>query len=96
MNSAEMHVVNGFTYHVNAIQESNERFRGQIYIFSRKDTGEFFTPPKIIFTPVTFKTLRAAIIEADAYCCEIMLNGDLNGFLEVAQSHVAKTDDCIR
>ncbi|MGK5040405.1 hypothetical protein ACQ4WQ_08690 [Janthinobacterium sp. GB1R12] len=92
MNTINMHIVNGFTYHVDAIQEIDNRHRGQIYIFGREDTGENFSPPKIIYTPTAFKTARAAIIEAESYCYEVFQNGDLESFLAVTEQQTANGD----
>jgi hypothetical protein len=85
MNTIETHVVNGFTYRVDAAQEIDGRHRGQIFILYCEDTGEFFIPPKIIRTPAAFKTSRAAIIEAESYSYEILMNGNPDGVLAVAE-----------
>ncbi|MDN2710637.1 hypothetical protein O0880_14525 [Janthinobacterium sp. SUN118] len=92
MNNVNRHIVNGFTYHVDTIQEVSNRHRGQIYIVGREDTGETYSPPKIICTPTTFKTARAAIIEAESYCYEVFHNGDLDGLLAVTEFQRANGD----
>lgn len=75
MKTKEMHCVGGFTYHVDAVQEADNRFRGQIYFVGREDTGEEITPPVIVPTRVAFKKESAALIEADAYSLELIKSG---------------------
>jgi len=75
MKTKEMHCVGGFIYHVDAIQEADNRFRGQIFFVGREDTGERITPPVIVSTQAAFKKLSAALIEADAYSLELINSG---------------------
>ena len=75
MKTKAMHCVDGFTYHVDAVQEADNRFRGQVYFVGRDDTGVDIIPPVVVSTHAAFKKESAARIEADAYSLELIKSG---------------------
>ena len=78
MNGTGVYTVEGVGYRVSYIFGGDNRYRGRITVLGREATGQLIGKPIIIDTPASFSTVKAAMIEAHAYCREIINNWALD------------------
>lgn len=82
MEFTHEHHLNGYVFHISAVLTSENRYQGKILVSRRGDTGASIEPALTVDTPGTFKSFRAAQIEASAYAHELIYSGEILSIME--------------
>lgn len=76
------HNINGYIFSIKNIKTIKKNYRGMIILSYRSDITSYCKPPSVIYTPGTFRSPKAAEIEAFAYAQDLIWGNSITTILD--------------